>query len=98
MARVLVFAANAHVMNARLEGGVWSSFKRPPNAMGFLLRPAFGEDMVIIGTSSVASSPALPQAPESNSIDAALAQSGRTRFLLDLHAARIGDYSIRNCG
>jgi erythromycin esterase len=89
MARVLVFAANAHVMNGRVEGGVWSRFKRPPNAMGVFLRSAFGEDMVIIGTSSVASSPGLPQAaPESNSIDAALARTGRIRFLLDLHAAR----------
>jgi erythromycin esterase len=48
--RVLVFAHNAHIMNARLEGGIWNAFKRAPNAMGLYLRSTLGNSLVIVGS------------------------------------------------
>lgn len=87
--RVLVFAHNGHVMNARAEGGIWSAFERPPTVMGQHLRSALGAGMVIIGTSSGQNGAGLPAAsPEAGSLDAALARVGPPRFLLDLRAAR----------
>ncbi|MEO8088846.1 MAG: erythromycin esterase family protein [Gemmatimonadales bacterium] len=86
--RVLVFAHNAHVMNARLEGGIWSAFARPPSMMGQSLRSALGDDLVIIGTSSAQNGVGLPAAtPNRDGVDAALARVGLPRFLLDLRAA-----------
>ena len=87
--RVLVFAHNAHVKNARTEGGIWSALARPPNAMGVYLRSAFGKDLVIIGTSSAAHPPGLPPwVPDAGNLDAALARVGLPQYLLDLRAAR----------
>lgn len=87
--RVLVFAHNAHIMNAGVEGGPWSSLERPPYAMGRHLRQALGAGLVIIGTSSAQNGAGFPAAlPESGSLDAALARVGAPRFLLDLRAAR----------
>jgi erythromycin esterase len=86
--RVLVFAHNAHVKNARTEGGVWSVFERPPNAMGQYLRSTLGDNLVIIGTSSAQKAVGLPPASEAGSIDAALARVGPPRFVLDLRLSR----------
>jgi erythromycin esterase len=87
--RVLVFAHNAHVMNAHLEGGIWNAFERAPNAMGLYLRSRLGNDLVIIGTSSTASPPGLAAwVPDAGNIDAALARVGLPRFVLDLRASR----------
>jgi len=87
--RVLVFAHNMHVKNARTEGGIWSVFERPPNAMGQYLRSALGDDLLIIGMSSAQKAARLPATPaESGSVDATLARVGPPRFLLDLRASR----------
>jgi erythromycin esterase len=86
--RVLVYAHNAHVKNARTEGGVWSAFERPPNAMGMYLRSQLGDDLVIIGTSSAGNAGGLPVAtPDSGSVEATLARVGPPRFLIDLRAS-----------
>jgi erythromycin esterase len=88
--RVLIFAHNAHIMNAQWRGmGVWSVFAQAPNGLGVHLRSTFGSDLVIIGTSSAANGNGLPAAKlDSSSLDASLARMGRPRFLLDLRAAR----------
>jgi erythromycin esterase len=88
--RVLVFAHNVHVMNARARGtGVFAVFAQPPNQLGVYLRSALGSDLVIIGTSSAANGSGLPGATlDSNSLDASLARVGPRRFLLDLRASR----------
>ena len=87
--RVLVFAHNAHVKNAATEGGIWSAFERPPNAMGQYLRSSLGNDLLIIGMSSAQNGVGFPTAPlDSRSIDAALTSVGLPRFLLDLRASR----------
>lgn len=86
--RVLVFAHNAHIKNARTEGGVWSGFERQPTVMGQHLRAALGAELVIIGTSAAQNGTGLPSAtPAADSLDAALARVGQPRFLLDLRAA-----------
>lgn len=77
--RVLVFAHNAHVMNARLRGGMWSVYPGAPRAMGDYLRAAMGNSLVIIGTL------AATDAPEST--EGVLAHVGPPPFLLDLHKA-----------
>jgi erythromycin esterase len=88
--RVLVFAHNVHVMNAPWRGlGIWNVFARPPNGLGVYLRAIFGSDLVIIGVSSAANGTGLPTATlDSSSLDASLSRVGRSRFLLDLRAAR----------
>lgn len=86
--RVLVFAHNAHIMNAPLRGGLWNVYAQPPSVMGQHLRTTLGKDLVIIGTSSSTNGPGLPAAPsEAASIDAALARLGLPHFILDLRAA-----------
>jgi erythromycin esterase len=85
--RVLVYAHNAHVKNAVTEGGVWSAFERPPNAMGQYLRSMLGDDLVIIGTSSNSSTVVTqPVAVDDGSLEATLALVGPTCFLLNLRA------------
>jgi erythromycin esterase len=87
--RVLVFAHNAHIMNARLEGGIWNAFERAPNAMGLYLRSTLGKHLVIVGVSSAASFRGFPAwVPDASNVDAALARVGLPRFLLDLRASR----------
>jgi erythromycin esterase len=88
--RILVFAHNAHVMNARLEGGIWSALTRAPHAMGVHLRSALHNTVVLIGTSSAANVPGRPWVPDEGNVDSALARVGLPQFLLDLrrsHAA-----------
>ena len=87
--RILVFAHNAHIKNARTEGGIWSDFERPATVMGQHLRSVLGGELLIIGTSSARNGTGLPTATlESSSLDASLARVGQPRFLLDLRASR----------
>jgi erythromycin esterase len=86
--RILVFAHNAHVMNAPTRGGIWSVFGEPPRMMGQHLRVALGESLIIIGTSAAHSGSGLPEGPAlENSVDAALSKLGLPLFVLDLRAA-----------
>ncbi|MBL9138647.1 MAG: erythromycin esterase family protein [Verrucomicrobiales bacterium] len=50
--KLLVFAHNLHVMNAKITGGVWSTLKQPPAAMGLHLRQFFGRKICVVGTSA----------------------------------------------
>jgi erythromycin esterase len=82
--RILFFAHNGHIMNARTRGGIWSVYAKPPAAMGFHLRRALGRDLLIIA----ASSPTRGEgAGGPGEIDTALARVGRERFLVDIHSA-----------
>ncbi|MBN1240454.1 MAG: erythromycin esterase family protein, partial [Gammaproteobacteria bacterium] len=85
--RIALFAHNGHVMNARLEGGVWSAFERPPNAMGRYLKPVLGDDLVIIGTVGTSSLAEASDPPIAASIDAEFAKIGFSHFILDLRAS-----------
>jgi erythromycin esterase len=86
--RTLVFAHNAHVMNAASRGGIWSVFSEAPRMMGQHLRSALGNSLVIIGTSAARSGDGLPAGPPSeNNVEAALAKVGLPLFVLDLRGA-----------
>lgn len=82
--RLLVFAHNGHVMNAKTRGGIWAVYQRPPAAMGVHLRRSLGHDLLIVGTSS-------PTRGEGSgrpgAIDEALARIGREHFSLDIRLA-----------
>lgn len=86
--RVLVFAHNAHVMNAPLRGGIWNIYPQPPTTMGQQLRAALGRNVLIIGTSSAMNGAGLPIATQSaGSVDTALGSVGPAHFLLDIREA-----------
>jgi erythromycin esterase len=83
--KVLVYAHNAHVKNAPTEGSVWDAFTQPPNSLGQYLKSALGNDYFILGTSFAPS--VIKSQPAS--IDAALLNAGKPRFIVDLKAAAI---------
>ncbi len=86
--RILVFAHNAHVMNAESRGGIWSVFREAPRMMGQHLRSTLGSSLVIIGTCAAESGDGLPiGAPLQNSVEAALAKVGSPPFVLNLRGA-----------
>jgi erythromycin esterase len=86
--RVLVFAHDAHVMNAPTRGGIWAVFSEPPRMMGQHLRAALGESLIIIGTSAARSDAGLPTGiPIPNCLEDALAELGSPFALLDLRGA-----------
>jgi erythromycin esterase len=86
--RVLVFAHDAHVMNAPARGGIWSVFSQPPRMMGQHLRAALGETLFIVGSSAARSGAGLPAgAPLANCTEDALSEVGLPPFLLDLRPA-----------
>jgi erythromycin esterase len=86
--RLVVYAHNNHVMNSSVTGGIWSAYRQPPPAMGKLLRPLLGRDLVLIGGTSGATPGGKPLNADSTNVDATLARIGIPRFILDLRAAR----------
>lgn len=87
--RVLVFAHNAHVMNAPIRGGIWNAYPKPLTPAGQHLRAALGNDLLVIGTSSATNSAGLPTASGSpDSVGATLARVRLPQFTLDLREAR----------
>lgn len=87
--RVLVFAHNAHVMNAPVRGGIWDVYPKPLTTAGQHLRATMRDDLLIIGTSSAKNGAGLPAATgAATSVDTALAGVGLPEFLLDLREAR----------
>lgn len=83
-ARMLIFAHDGHVMNARTHGGIWAVYASRPAVMGMHLRRALGRDLLVVAGSSVARGEG-PGAP--GSVDAALGRVGPGHFLLDIRAA-----------
>jgi erythromycin esterase len=80
--KVLVFAHNTHIQNAPIEGGIWATLERPPQAMGQHLRAALGNDLFILGTASGI-------APDT--VEAPLASVDLPLFVLDLRGAPRGE-------
>lgn len=94
--RILVFAHNAHVMNAPITGGIWSVFERPATSMGLHLRSALGSSLLIIAGASGENGKGLPAViPDTTGIDAALQRLGSAPLLLPLRPARAADGSPR---
>lgn len=85
--RILVFAHNGHVMNARTRGGIWSVYAEAPAAMGEHLRAALGKQLLIMAISGGLSPPEPSGPAKSASLDAALAKVGPEHFLLDFRTA-----------
>lgn len=85
--KVLVFSHNAHIKNAVTVGSVWNAFTQPPNSTGQYLRSMLGSNLLIIGSSCA---PSLGTA-QPGSLDSALSQVNKPRFLLDLREARSND-------
>ncbi len=69
--------------NAPTTGGVWDAFALPPNSAGQYLRSILGTDLFIIGSSIAPERTTLA----ANSLDKALLQVNRPRYILDLRAA-----------
>ena len=89
--RVMVFAHNAHIVNAPTRGGIWAIYRHAPKAMGQYLRAALGDDLLILPISS----PWAPPSPSASAqgagtLDAALATTGIQHFLLDIRAVKQG--------
>lgn len=88
--RLLVFAHNAHIMNASVRGGIWDVFLRSPKTMGQHLRAMFGKNLLIIGASSQENAPGFPLAtPDPGGIDETLAAVGIPHYLLDFRPGRL---------
>jgi erythromycin esterase len=86
--RVLLFAHNAHIMNATSIGGIWRIYRQAPVAMGQHLRSALGKDLFIIASSSAQNEPGFPKMKlAAGGIDEVLARIGLPRYLVDLHQA-----------
>ncbi len=86
--RILVFAHDAHVMNASTRGGIWSVFSEAPRMMGQHLRAALGGNLIIIGTLGAHNGAGLPAGPPiGGSVDAVLDTLRLPLFVVDLRAA-----------
>lgn len=87
-ARVLVFAHNAHVMNASPHGGIWSAFAASPTMMGQHLRRDLGATVRIVGTIAASNDAGLPPAfPLPGSAEDLLANLHVQTLLLNLRDA-----------
>jgi len=87
--RLILFAHNGHVMNAKDDGRRWANVREKPSMMGLHLRRVYGKDLYIIAMSSATASGGLPSKPiEEDSIDSALAGVGLPLMFLDLRMAR----------
>jgi erythromycin esterase len=83
--KVFVFAHNNHVKNESTVGGVWDAFAQPPNSTGQYLRSMLGNDLFIIGSSCLQSI----NTAQPGSLDKALLQVNKPRFILDLRSATL---------
>lgn len=93
--RILLFAHNGHVMNARTRGGIWSVYAQAPAAMGEHLRAALGQKLMIMAIAGGSMGPISSREEKPASVDTALAQVGREHFLLDLRSAQKGAPAAR---
>lgn len=87
--RLMVYAHDAHVMNDRSRGGIWSVYREAPIMMGAHLRAHLGKRLVIIGTLAVHNGSGLPaDHPLPGSFEATLAGLDLPLFALDLRRAQ----------
>jgi erythromycin esterase len=86
--RILLFAHNAHIMNATSLGGIWRVYREAPAAMGQHLRAALKDDLFSIATSSAQNEPGFPSMVlAADGVDAALASIMWPRYFVDLRVA-----------
>lgn len=83
--KVLLYSHNAHVKNAPTTGSVWSAFAQAPNTVGQYLKSILGKDYFIVGTSFAPS----VAAAQPGSVDLALLDVGKPRFIVSLKEASI---------
>lgn len=87
--RILLFAHNGHVMNARTRGGIWSVYAQAPAAMGEHLRAALGNSLLILAMLSPSDRSGLPETSlPSPSLEGALSRLEPDYYLLDIRKAR----------
>jgi erythromycin esterase len=88
--KLLVFAHNNHVMDAKIAGGIWSTLKQPPASMGLFLRRFYGEDICLTGTSAAAASGGFSSFKiNPRSWDAAFAGIAASQFVLPTRSPQI---------
>jgi erythromycin esterase len=86
--RILLFAHNAHIMNATSLGGIWRVYREAPAAMGQHLRAALKGDLFSIATSSAQNEPGFPSMVlAADGIDVVLARIALPRYFVDLRQA-----------
>lgn len=94
--KVLVFAHNLHGMNAEIRGGIWSTLRQAPPAMGRHLRRFFGDEVWIAGTSAIAAAEGLSAPPvDPNGWDAALATLAHGQFVLPTQSPHLSPATVR---
>jgi erythromycin esterase len=88
--RLLVFAHNGHVMNAKEDGRRMAKVRDKPPLMGWHLRRAHGKDLYIIAMVCATTSGGLLTAKplEEDSIESTLAGVGLPLMFLDVQMAR----------
>jgi erythromycin esterase len=88
--RLLVFAANGHVMAAKEDGRRMADVREKPPLMGFHLRRAYGKDLYIVMLVCATTSGGLLAAKplEEGSIESTLAGVGLPLMFLDVRMAR----------
>jgi len=87
--KLMVFAHDAHVMNGRSRGGIWSVYKEAPIMMGAHLRAHLGRGLVIIGTLAAHNGSGLPaDHPIPDGFEATLEGLDLPLFALDLRRAQ----------
>jgi erythromycin esterase len=86
--RILLFAHNAHIMNATSLGGIWRVYREPPIAMGQHLRLALGNDLFAIATSSTENETGFPKMVlAADGIDEVLASIRLPRYFVEVRKA-----------
>lgn len=87
--KLLVYAHDAHVMNDRSRGGIWSVYKQAPVMMGAHLRAHLGSRLVILGALAAHNGAGLPaDHPIPTSFEATLERLDLPFFALDLRKAQ----------
>lgn len=82
--RLLVFAHNAHVMNADRRGGYLAGLAQPPRSMGQRLRERLGSRLVIVAEAAPG------PAPDAREFGDVVRAAATAPFLLDLRPASGG--------
>lgn len=87
--KLLLFAHNAHIMNAAIRGGIWDVYEKPPVMMGQHLRERLGDALYVVTTVSSAGGDGFGvPGGRPGSFDAALRRADASDFLLDLRGAK----------
>lgn len=87
--KMMVFAHNAHIVNASLRSGLWSVYRKPAVMMGQHLRKDLGSALRIIATSSATNDADLGERNRTaGRVDMALRAADPNNFILSLRLAK----------